>query len=374
MENQKIVGVLVGGVLIGAALGAGITMNMKKRAGGSSNAAATCSIDGGVSTGALFELDGKSYSKDDLPADTREQMFQFENQSYEGAVNVSKETALRISLFKEKNGGKDADLKNMPKLQDLLGAGTIPESEMKAFYEANKSRMPPGMTYEQVKPQLEQFMQSQKVGNTAREKIAELESSGKFKVLLRAPAAAEVDLQVDGYPAKGASSPSVTVVEVSDYLCPHCRTVKPEVEEAMKEFGSKVKFVQVNFALNQEGLSGALTRGGVCAKQQSDDAFWKYHDKAFEIPTEAAKAISPDEAKEFNAHASKAAADAGLDVAKFDECLTSEATKKAVAETVSTFSSFGVSGTPTFFVNNRKVNVGGPGALKKALQDALASK
>lgn len=142
----------------------------------------------------------------------------------------------------------------------------------------------------------------------------------------------------------------------------------------MKEFGSKVKFVQVNFALHQDGLSGALARGGVCAKQQSDEAFWKYHDKAFEVPAEAAKAVSPDEAKEFSAHASKAAADAGLDTKKFDECLNAEATKKAVSDTVATYSASGVSGTPTFFVNNRKVTVGGQGALKKALQDALASK
>ena len=60
MQNQKVVGVLIGGIIVGAALGAGVTMNMKKRTAGNGGiSAATCSVDGAMDESALFEYEGK---------------------------------------------------------------------------------------------------------------------------------------------------------------------------------------------------------------------------------------------------------------------------------------------------------------------------
>lgn len=373
MQNQKVVGVLVGGLVIGAALGAGVTMNMNKKGSvtGTSASLESCSVDGANSSGtALFEMNGKAVTRDELGTEARDVLYQIETQGYESKSNFVKELALRYSLAMEQN--PNADLKNLPPLKTLLASGNISEDEMKKFFEANKQSLPPGTTYEQVKPQLEQFMTSQKVGEEARKKIADLESSGKFKLLLTQPVSPQVNLDLTGFATKGNDTAAVTLVEISDYLCPHCRSVKPEVDSVVQELGSQVKFVQVNFALRPAGLSGALARGGFCALQQSNESFWKYHDKAFEVSLDAATAVSPDEAKEFNNHAVTAAKDAGLDVAKFETCLTSDEAKTYVNSTNEKMSAVGVTGTPTFFVNDRKVSVHGPGSLKNAVQQALA--
>lgn len=368
MQNQKVVGVLVGGVLVGAALGAGVTMSLKKKSAMPGDYA-TCSVDGGTTDAVLFELDGQKIKRDDLGTEARDVMYQIENQGYESKTNYLKEFALRYALAKDKD--KAADIKDLPPLKTLLGADKISEDEMKKFFEANKKSLPPGTTFAQIRPQLEQFMLAQRVGDQARQKVTELESSGRLKLLVPPPVSPKVSLDVTGFPTKGAATAPVTLVEVSDYLCPHCRSIKPEVESVVQEFGSKIRFVQVNFALRPTGLSGALARGGFCASKQGEDGFWKYHDKAFQIPLEAAQSVSPDEAKEFNAHATTAAKDAGLDVAAFEKCLTSDEAKQFVDQTNTKMNSVGVSGTPTFFINERKVSVTAPGSLKNAVTAAL---
>lgn len=372
MENGKIIGILIGGIGLGAALGAGVTLQLKNKASKSASSAggaqATCSIDGVQSNeGALFELDGQSFGREELPGDARDVLFQIQNQTYESTVNFTKELALRIALAKD--GGK-YDPAKLPPLKELLKADTISEEDMKKFFEANKQSIPPGTKYEQIKPQLEQFLVAQRVGETARQRIAELESKGRLKLLAKAPTSPVVNLKVDQYPNRGAPDAKVTLVEVSDYLCPHCRTVKPEVEQALKEFEGKVKFVQINFALNPNGLSGALTRGGFCAQKQSSEAFWKYHDKAFAVSLEAANAVSPDAAKEFNATAVTTAKDAGIDVVAFEKCLSSDEAKAAIAKTTAEMNAAGVSGTPSFFINNRKVSLAG-GSLAQKLRAEL---
>ena len=370
MSQGKVVGILLGGVALGAVLGAGFVNQFGKPKKGADLAGATCGIDGGNGTAAgIFELDGKAYAADAFPPDVRDTLFQIQTQSYETTSNFARELALRVALATEQK----VDIsKSLPPLRSLLTVGDVSEEEMKKFYDSNKQSIPPNTTYAQIKPQLQQFLISQKVGELSRTKVTELTSAGRMKLLVPAPVAPVVNLPIDKFPSKGPADAKVTVVESSDYLCPHCRTVQPEVEKLLKENPGTVRFVQANFALRPDQLSGALARGGHCAFKQGNDAFWKYHEKAFAVPLEAATPVTPDANKEFDGHALKAAQDAGLDAAGFQACLASEETKKAVEDQNNVLAGAGVSGTPTFFINNRKVTLGAT-TLTQAVQTALST-
>jgi protein-disulfide isomerase len=370
MSQGKVVGILLGGVALGAVLGAGFMNQFGKMKKGGSGAAETCSIDGGnPNAGSLFELDGKPFAADALPADVRDTLFQIQSQAYETSSNFTRELALRVALATEQ---KLDVSKNLPPLRSLMNVAEVPEAEMKKFYDSNKQSIPPGTTYEQIKPQLQQYLISQKVGEASRTKVAELMNAGRMKLLIQAPVAPVVALPLEKFPSKGPADAKVTVVESSDYMCPHCRTVQKEVDDLVKEHPSDVRFIQANFALRPQQLSGALTRGGICAFKQGNDAFWKYHEKAFAVPMEANTPVTPDANKEFEGHASKAAQDAGLNVADFNTCLTSEETKKAVEDQNNLLAGAGVSGTPTFFINNRKVTLGST-TLAQAVKSALTT-
>jgi len=251
----------------------------------------------------------------------------------------------------------------------VLPGTQVTEADMKSFFESNKGSLPPGTTYDQVKGQLHQYLVAQKGGDIARKRIEDLESSGRLRLALVGPIPPLVSLKLDGYPTMGSPNAKATLVEVSDYLCPHCRHAHPDVQAVVKQYGSQLKFVQINFPLSPQGLSAALARGGICAQQQGgSETFWKYHEKAFAVPFEAMHAVSPNAEKEFNGHAEHIAQELGLNVPTFSKCLVDKKTEKALEETTEEMTKVGVGGTPTFFLNNRKVTLT---AMKEAVAQAV---
>lgn len=370
-------GVVIGGVVIGAVAGVGGTLAVLEKQGkmstgspSASSSSETCAIEGaassGSASGSLFAVDGQSYGAADLPADVQDVLFQVESQAYSSKRDFLEDVALRVALAKDKSG--DVDTTQLPTLSDLIGPSEPSEEEMKDFYEKNKKNLPPDASYEQIKPQLKQFLANRSLSSDVSKRVSELEKAGRLSFAFVAPVPPLVDLPVADYPSKGGAAAAVTLVEVSDYLCPHCRNVKTEVTEVLKEFGDQIRFVQVDFALRPSGLSGVLVKGGYCARKESEETYWKYHDKAFEVPLDAAQSVSPDAAKEFKNHAVAAAKDVVSDVAAFETCLDSPEALGHVTKTNQVFSEKGVSGTPTFFLNNRKLVLAG-----RTLRDAVSS-
>lgn len=373
MAQSQVLGVLLGGMALGVGLGVGGTL-VAKRTGTPSEVTSpnqsTCSLSGlSGEAKPLLELDGAPVDIATLPADVRDTLYQIESGAYDQLSAFIKELALRLVLAKEQKIDVTRDL---PPLASLMGVNKIPDSEIKKFYEQNKGRLPPGATYEQIKPQIQQFMANQALGQAVKNRVEDLENKGRIKILKEPPMAPVVALDLQGFPSRGPTEAAVTVVEVSDYMCPHCRTMKTEVDTVLKEFAGKVRFVQVNFPLMSEGLSGTLVRGGYCVQQMKPEAFWSYHEKAFALPFEAQRPVSPNAAKEFMAHATTLAKEAGVAVGPFEQCVSSEETKKAVEAYVAKMTRVGVSATPTLFVNNQKVGLGSA-PLRKAIKAALGS-
>lgn len=374
------IGAVVGSLVLGTLIGIGgtfaVTKGGFKKSGSGSSAGETCSVDGvGGGSADLFTVDGKTYTASDLPTDSQDVYFQVENQAYRGKKDFLEDVALRIALAKEKNPA--ADMASLPPLTELLSLPQPSEEEMKEFYKKNEKNLPPGSTYEQLKPQLKQFLGSRSLSSEVSKKVTELEKAGRLKFAFAEPVPPRVELPVGEYPSKGNEKAAVTLVEVSDYLCPHCRSVKPEVDSILSEMGDKVKVVQVNFSLRPTGLSGYLARGAYCASKQSADFFWKYHDKAFAVPLDAQQNVSPDANKEFLKVAVEAGKETGADVKALEGCIESAEATDFVNKTNQVFGGKGVSGTPTFFLNNRKLVLAGKSLRESviaAVKDGGATK
>ena len=362
-------GAIVGGLVIGALLGVGGTLAVKKDSGGVGGTAAdgTCTIDGASAASAeLFKVRGESYTAADLPSDVQDVYFQVESQAYRSKRDFIEDVALRIALAKEKDPA--VTVASLPPLNQLLELTEPTEAEMTEFFKKNERNLPPGSTYEQIKPQLKQFLSSRSLSSEVSKKVTELEQQGQLSFSFAEPLPPVVELPIANYPTKGNANAAVTVVEVSDYMCPHCRAVKTEVDAVMGEMSEKIRLVQVNFSLRPTGLSGFLARGAYCAGKQGSEAFWTYHDKAHTVPLESAQNVSPDAQKEFVNIAVSVAKDTKIDAKALEECVSSPEAEQHVNTTIQEFSAKGVTGTPTFFVNNRKVMLAG-----KSLRDVIAA-
>jgi protein-disulfide isomerase/uncharacterized membrane protein len=160
--------------------------------------------------------------------------------------------------------------------------------------------------------------------------------------------------------AEGSSSPAITVVEYSDFECPHCGHAFFDLNRALG--GAKdVRLIYRHFPLNSDCNPEVQTRvhsracqaavAAECAGAQGK--FWEYHKLLFEHQD----ALDPPSLLGYAARLS-------LDQGEFERCLASPAAAAAVAADVAAGAAAGVSSTPTFFINGRRI----AGSLRGAEQ------
>jgi protein-disulfide isomerase len=148
----------------------------------------------------------------------------------------------------------------------------------------------------------------------------------------------------------------IQVAEYADFLCPFCRHLANAFHNYLPTTKGRVaiyyKFFPLEGSCNPTmngkttpGHEGAcmLAMGGVCAMKQNK--FGPYHDKV--VRTEFK---SPGEAEVI-----KVARELGLNEAAFTTCLSAPATKERVVRDVLEAQKAGVTGTPTLFINNRRL-------------------
>lgn len=356
----------IGGLLLGGTLTAGVFINLAKH-----QAAPTANVLGEN----LFKVDGTVYTNGTLPRAVQMNYFSLSNSIYDAELNFLNQIALRIALAKD-NKIDLSTTDDLPSLETLLNIQDVTDADVDAYYKSILSQYGPsvfgGQTYAQIKPQLKMQMARQKTEQVVAAKIQEFTANGRISTFLAKPEAPAVKLDLTGYPARGNPNATVTFVEVADYMCPHCRETAPMVEKLYKEFGDKVKFVHVSFPLNPAGLNGALARGAFCATQQGQDQFWKYYDHAFQVPWDKMNPKDVASAdKFFNDEALEVAKQANLDTSAFERCLVSEDANNYINRLKKDFNdSTGFKGTPTFYLNDRLVQVN-PAQLEETLRNAL---
>ncbi len=159
-----------------------------------------------------------------------------------------------------------------------------------------------------------------------------------------APPAAIVDVDTEGRPSRGPDDAPVTVVEFTDYECPFCaRHFRETYGPLLSKYEGQLQYVTRNFPIPQlHPLAEKAAEAAECAHEQG--RFWEYHDLLFE----RSPLLGPDSLRAY-------AGRTGVDLAEFEECLTSGRMAEIVARDVQDGFAYGVSGTPTFFVNGRRL-------------------
>lgn len=160
-------------------------------------------------------------------------------------------------------------------------------------------------------------------------------------------------LALEGSPVKGPADAPIKVAEYSDFLCPFCRDLAPAFTQFIPAAAGRVAVFFKHYPLDRECNArldrtihpGAclLARAGICAEQQGK--FWPYHDRVFS--TEMHEATLAD--------LTRIASETGLDAAALQACLDAPATQARLAADVEEGFRAGVRGTPTLFINGKKL-------------------
>jgi protein-disulfide isomerase len=154
------------------------------------------------------------------------------------------------------------------------------------------------------------------------------------------PTQGPIQVDTGGDPQIGPDNAKVTIVEFSDFQCPYCKRFRDDTLDALiKEYGDKIRFVYRDFplsSLHPEAEKSA--EAAECANEQGK--FWEMHDLLYENQATLGDALYKDLADQLK-----------LDTKQFDECLSSGKYADKVAADQKAGESYGVSGTPTFFIN-----------------------
>lgn len=158
---------------------------------------------------------------------------------------------------------------------------------------------------------------------------------------------------------RGNPNAAVTVAEFGDLQCPACQAAHTQITAPLLEkYGTQIRFEFKHFplrSLHRYALEAATA--AECAADQGK--FWEYLDLDYQEQKKLTIEQLPKWAKAL-----------GLDEALFERCTKSKIKRQTVLADYKEGQDLGVTGTPTYFVNGKKIESGFD-TLSAAIEGAL---
>lgn len=151
----------------------------------------------------------------------------------------------------------------------------------------------------------------------------------------------EVGLGLPGH-SDGPDDALVTLVAFSDFECPYCDEVRPQLTRLREELGDDVRIVFRHLPLGFHASAQLAAEAAVAAAEQ--DKFWPFHDVLFAHQDALSRADLETYAEQV-----------GLDMKKFRAALDDRRHHDAVVADAASGGSIGVQGTPTVFINGMPI-------------------
>lgn len=182
----------------------------------------------------------------------------------------------------------------------------------------------------------------------------------KPQILLKEPAPLVLSISTADSASRGAATAPVTVVMFSDFQCSACAATHPVLNKVLAEYSAEnVRFVVRNYPLvtiHENAFQAALAARAAFAQGK----FFEYA----EILYRNQNALDEASLKKY-------AVETGLNPSQFELDLQSAKTAEAVRRDMMDGKSYGITGTPTVFVNGVKVRVTTADAFREAIDKVL---
>jgi protein-disulfide isomerase len=175
---------------------------------------------------------------------------------------------------------------------------------------------------------------------------------GNFYDVAANPFKPELDkLKTQFQPALGTAGAPVAIVLFSDMQCPFCKGEAEMIRKNLiQNYPTQVRLYFKDYPLESlHPWAKAAAMAGRCVFQQNPDAFWDYFDYVY-AHQEAITAVNlKDQALGWAKDAK------GVDAMKLGACIDSKATQAEVEKEIGEAQALDVAGTPTMFVNGRRI-------------------
>src|SRR2546425_4521579 len=161
-------------------------------------------------------------------------------------------------------------------------------------------------------------------------------------------------------PTRGPKDAPVSIVEFSDFQCPYCAGLQSTLDQILKAFPKEVNLVYKQFPLNIHQYARQAAVASMAAHQQGK--FWQLHDRMFQNFS----AINEENIKKW-------AKEVGMNMTEFEKIMQSGSMETAVQKDIADGAAARVLGTPTLFVNGKRMQERSFEAFKKTILEELAA-
>ncbi|MET0624413.1 MAG: thioredoxin domain-containing protein [Pyrinomonadaceae bacterium] len=232
----------------------------------------------------------------------------------------------------------------------------VTEAQALDFFNKNKARI--NGDFPAVKSQIIQYLEQQEQQRLEGAFVGQLRNGASVQTFITPPPAPVFTIATDDQPVKGNANAAVTIIEFTDYQCPTCAAAQPILDRLMTEYGERVRLVVRDFPLEMHPEARKAAEAAEAAREQGK--YWDFTAILFRNQS----ALKPEQLKQY-------AQVIGLDRAKFDAALDTGKFSDKVERDILDGQRFGISGTPTFFINGRRAKDGSYESLKAAIEAAL---
>lgn len=289
------------------------------------------------------QIDGKKFTLSDVEKEM--------SREYKQLVQETQERLFRLllDLGVQKLMSMEAKERNVS-LQEYYGqidknVSPPTTEELQSLYAGLKQSGQLSESFEDVRTQLGDYILSEKKEEAKQKEIERLKKKFRFVSSREDRSVSEVNIQ--GEPFRGKADAQITIVEFSDFECPFCRRSQATARQLRAKYGDRIKWVFKDFPLSfhQRAMDAHISAN--CVHKQSKEKYWTYFDILF-TENRTSDILTPDwldaRVKELD-----------LDLSKYKACVADDAIRKEIEEDMAEGVRLGIEGTPTFYINGRKL-------------------
>ncbi|WP_319524560.1 thioredoxin domain-containing protein [uncultured Desulfosarcina sp.] len=168
-------------------------------------------------------------------------------------------------------------------------------------------------------------------------------------------------IDLTGRAVKGPKDAGVTLVVFDDYQCPYCARLERFSHQLLEIYPDDLNYAIKHFPLSSHPLANQGAAAALAAGNQGK--FWEFHSLLLENHDQLSEEKITEIATGLN-----------LDMEKFNRDRASEPIRKIIAEDVANGQQVGVTGTPSVFMNGKRIENRQIGNLPALIQQELEKK
>ena len=150
------------------------------------------------------------------------------------------------------------------------------------------------------------------------------------------------EISVEGSPFMGPENAPVTIAVFDDYECTYCAKMEAVFSQLLSKYPKDVKLVIKQYPLRNHSNARAASMAVLAAHKQGK--FWEFHSQIFANQTELSTQKLDEIAESFD-----------LDMTQFKMDLQSSDVLSLIVRDIREGQKIGIAGTPTIFLNGKRV-------------------